>query len=195
MAIKTGTLVNDVQSPYSSPYVHYSCTYSAERADASSSTVAVTLSFKGWLQSSASFLGTGIILYVFARLSGGSWSRVMLKSGSASWNDATKHPAPTITLTGNSTSGKVTVEFYVTRGDSGGNSGKLGTAKSPKKYAASLPAYGGGSGGGSAAMVRCWRYNVGGIYKKAQRYEKINGVWVGIAPRAKINGGWKKGVN
>lgn len=193
MATTTGSLCEDVKSPYSGPYVHYSCEYTSERADTASSAVSVTLRFKGWLNSSASHLGTGIILYIYARLSGGSWARVQLKSGSASWGDAKKHSAPAITLTGDPTAGKVTVEFYVARGDSGGNAGKLGTASSPKKYAAKLPAYNGS--GGSSAVVRPWRYNVGGTYRKAQRYEKINGVWHEIYPSANASGTWKKGVN
>ena len=86
------------------------------------------------------------------------------------------------------------MEFYVARGDSGGNAGKLGTKSSPKAYSAKLPTYG-GSGGGSSGVLRCWRYNVGGTYRKAQRYEKINGAWVETLPRVKVSGSWKKGVN
>lgn len=196
MATVSETLVNDVKSSYGSPYVHYSCTYVSTRADTSSSAVSVALSFKAWLHSSASFLGTGISLIIYARLSGGSWQSVTIKSSSASWSgNTTKYSAPVLTVTGNSSGEKINVEFYVARGDSGGNSGKLGTAKSPKKYSASLPAYGGSGGGGSASVLRCWRYNVGGTYRKAQRYEKIGGAWVETLPRVKVSGVWKKGVN
>lgn len=196
MATKSGTLVSDVKSTYSGPYVHYSCAYVSTRADASKAAVSVTLSFRAWLNSSGSFLGTGIGLVVFARLGGSSsWKSVTIKSTSASWSGTAKHSAPAITLTGSSTGGKITVEFYVARSDSGGNAGKLGTKSSPKSYGATLPAYGGSSGGSSSSAVRCWRLNVGGVWKKARRFEKINGAWVETLPRVKVNGTWKKGVN
>ena len=194
MATTSGTLVNDVKSPYAGPYVHYLCNYTAERADSASANVSVTLNFKAWLNSSASKLGTGIVLYLYARLSGGSWTRVTVKSSSASWGGTTKRDVPAVTLTGHSTGDKINVEFYVARGDSGGNAGKLGTKSSPKVYSAKLPTYG-GSGGGSSGVLRCCRYNIGGTYKNAQRYEKINGAWVETLPRVKISGSWKKGVN
>ena len=140
MATVSGTLVNDVKSSYGSPYVHYSCTYVSTRADTSSSAVSVALSFKAWLHSSASFLGTGISLIIYARLDGGSWQSVTIKSSSASWSgNSTKHSAPTLTVTGSSTGGKINVEFYVARGDSGGNAGKLDrrrTARSCQSMAA-----------------------------------------------------------
>lgn len=196
MATVSGTLVNDVKSSYGSPYVHYSCTYVSTRADASSSAVSVALSFKAWLNSSASFLGAGISLIIYARLSGGSWQSITIKSSSASWSgNTTKYSAPVLTVTGNSSGEKINVEFYVARGDSGGNSGKLGTKSSPKSYSARLPAYGGSGGGSSSSAVRCWRLNVGGVWKKARRFEKINGAWVETLPRVKVNGTWKKGVN
>ena len=195
MATVSGTLVNDVKSSYGSPYVHYSCTYVSTRADTSSEAVSVALSFKAWLHSSASFLGTGISLIIYARLNGGSWQSVTIKSSSASWSgNTTKYSAPALTVTGASTGGKINVEFYVARGDSGGNAGKLGTKSSPKAYSAKLPTYG-GSGGGSSGVLRCCRYNIGGTYKKAQRYERINGAWVETLPRIKVSGSWKKGVN
>ena len=195
MATYTGSLCEDVKSPYSGPYVHYSCAYTSSRASASASAFTVTLNFKAWLNSSASKLGTGIALTIHARISGGSWKTVTVKSRSDSWSGTGKHAASAMTLTGDSTAGKATVEFYVTRDDGGGNAGKLGTASSPKKYAAKLPAYSGASGGGSSAAVRPWRYNVAGVYKKARRYEKINGAWVETLPRVKVSGTWKKGVN
>ena len=195
MATVSGTLVNDVKSNYGSPYVHYSCTYVSTRADEDVSAVSVALSFKAWLHSSASFFGTGISLIIYARLNGGSWQSVAIKSSSASWSgNTTKYSAPVLTVTGASTGGKINVEFYVARGDSGGNAGKLGTKSSPKAYSVKLPTYG-GSGGGSSGVLRCCRYNIGGTYKKAQRYEKINGAWVETLPRVKISGSWKKGVN
>ena len=145
MATKSGPLVNDVKSPYSGPYVHYSCLYTTERASATTTGISVTLNFKGWLNSNSSYLGTGIILNIYARLNGGAWQSVTIKSRSATWGanntGTTKHSAPALTLTGSSTASKVTVEFYVVRGDSGGNAGKLGTKSNPKKYTATLPAY------------------------------------------------------
>ena len=195
MATVSGTLVNDVKSSYGSPYVHYSCTYVSTRADTSSEAVSVALSFKAWLHSSASFLGAGISLIIYARLNGGSWQSATIKSSSTPWSGSTtKYSAPALTVTGTSTGGKINVEFYVARGDSGGNAGKLGTKSSPKAYSVKLPTYG-GSGGGSSGVLRCCRYNIGGTYKKAQRYEKINGAWVETLPRVKVSGSWKKGVN
>ena len=141
MATKSGSLVDDIKSPYSSPYVHYSCSYTTERASTTTAAISVALNFKGWLQSSASTLGAGKSLIIYARLNGGAWQSVTIKSSSASWSGTTKYSAPALTLTGASTADKINVEFYVARGDSGGNSGKLGTKSSPKVYAAKLPAY------------------------------------------------------
>ena len=195
MATTSGTLVNDVKSPYAGPYVHYSCTYTAERADSASANVSVTLNFKAWLNSSASKLGTGIVLYLYARLSGGSWTRVTVKSSSASWSGTTKRDVPAVTLTGHSTGDKINVEFYVVRGDSGGNSGKLGTASSPKKYAAKLPAYGGGTSSPSPSAGDGFVYvKAGGVWKKAVPYVRTGGAWKQATPYCKSNGAWKKGV-
>ena len=41
MATTSGTLVSDIKSPYSGPYVHYSCTYTSTRANATTKTISV----------------------------------------------------------------------------------------------------------------------------------------------------------
>ena len=196
MATTSGTLVNDVKSPYAGPYVHYSCTYTAERVNTASADVSVTLNFRAWLNSSASKLGTGIVLYLYARLSGGSWTRVTVKSSSASWSGTSKHSAPSITLTGHSTSDRLNVEFYVARGDSGGNAGKLGAASSPKKYAAKLPACDSGTPSPSPSADGGFVYvRDGGLWKRAVPYVRTGGTWKKAVPYVRANGAWKKGVS
>ena len=93
----------------SSPTVHYSASY--EVSDSS-----LVLTFKGWLNSSASSLGSGIKLTVFARLNGGVWGNSVIKSGSAVWNGTTKHSA-SLTL-GGVKNGRNKLEFYITRAGS-----------------------------------------------------------------------------
>ena len=123
----SGVLFSDLKSTVSSPTVHYSCAY--EVTD-----FGVSLSFKGWLNSSASSLGNGIKLTVFARLGGGAWASVVLKQSGAVWRGTEKHSASLI-LNGTA-SGRTKIELYVTRAGStyGGSAGNLGSAKSPKSY-------------------------------------------------------------
>lgn len=192
MATKSGTLVNDVKSPYSSPYVHYSATYSSEREDASSPAVSVTLDCEGWLQSSASFLGAGILLTIHARIAGGKWKTCTVKGTNDSWNGTARHSAASLTVTGSAAGDKATVEFFVTRDDGGGNAGRLGSAKNPRKYTASLPVYAGQSGenpaSDSGGMVYC---KVGGVWKQAKAYVKSGGVWKQAKAYVKSGGIWK----
>ena len=138
----SGTLTTKVSSTASSPTVHYSAAYTATRSSALSKAVSVRVTFSGWLNSGTSSLGSGIKLTVYARLAGGSWSSAVLKSTAASWSGTTKHSV-SLTLSGNVASGSAGVEFYVTRSGStySGSAGNLGSASSPKKYTAKLPAY------------------------------------------------------
>ena len=123
----SGVLFSDMKSTVSSPTVHYSASY--EVSDSS-----LVLTFKGWLNSSASSLGSGIKLTVFARLNGGVWGNSVIKSGSAVWNGTTKHSA-SLTL-GGVKNGKNKLEFYITRADSSysGSAGSIGKASDPKTY-------------------------------------------------------------
>lgn len=123
----SGVLFSDLKSTVSSPTVHFSCGYEATNAR-------VNLTFKGWLTSSASKLGSGIKLTVFARMGGGEWQSAVIKSTSAVWNDSSKHSA-SLTLDGE-ISGKTKIELYVTRSGStyGGSAGTVASAKSPKTY-------------------------------------------------------------
>ena len=123
----SGVLFSDMKSTVSSPTVHYSASY--EVSDSS-----LVLTFKGWLNSSASSLGSGIKLTVFARLNGGVWGNSVIKSGSAGWNGTTKHSA-SITL-GGVKNGKNKLEFYITRAGSSysGSAGSIGKASDPKTY-------------------------------------------------------------
>lgn len=194
MATKSGTLVNDVKSPYSSPYVHYSAAYTSTRADSSTASISISLTFKAWLDNSASKLGTGISLIVYARISGGAWKSVTIKGSSASWSGTTKHSASPITLTGNSTADKITVEFYVARGDSGGNAGKLGTKSSPKKYTAVLPAYVVPTPEPTPQDEYGAYYNVNGTWKASYVFINNNNTWTKSEPNIKINGAWMEGV-
>lgn len=198
MATKSGSLVDDVKSPYSGPYVHYSCSYITERASTTTAAISVTLNFKGWLNSSSSYLGTGKSLIIYARLNGGAWQSVTIKSSSASWSGTTKHSATALTLTGASTADKINVEFYVARGDSTGNAGKLGTKSSPKVYAAKLPAYSAVTPEPEPEPTPTVSYYVrikaSGAWQKATPYVKANGTWKKTIPYIKANGVWKKGV-
>lgn len=190
MASKTGTLVNDVKSPYSSPYVHYSAAYSSSRTDGNQKDFSVTLNFRAWLNSSASVLGTGIILRIFARLSGGEWQSVTVKQSADSWSGTAKHSAQPITLTGSSAAEKITVEFYAARADSGGNAGRLGTRAAPRKYSASLPEYSASPTGGDGSVY----VRVGGVWKKAAAYVCTGSGWKSAVPYLRTGGTWKKGV-
>lgn len=123
----SGVLFSDMKSTVSSPTVHYSASY-----DVSDSSLVLT--FKGWLNSSASSLGSGIKLTVFARLNGGSWKNSVIKSGSAVWSGTTKHSA-SITFSGVK-NGKNKIEFYITRAGSSysGSAGSIGSSSNPKTY-------------------------------------------------------------
>lgn len=127
----SGELFSCLKSTVSNPTVNYSAEYAITRSDASAS---VALTFRGWLNSSASSLGTGIKLMVFARMNSGTWASCILKSADSSWSGTTKHAA-SLSLSG-SASGRVKIEFYVTRSGSsyGGSAGTLGSASSPKTY-------------------------------------------------------------
>lgn len=123
----SGVLFSDMKSTVSSPTVHYSASY--EVSDSS-----LVLTFKGWLNSSASSLGSGIKLTVFARLNGGVWGNSVIKSGSAVWSGTTKHSA-SLTL-GGVKNVKNKLEFYITRAGSSysGSAGSIGKASDPKTY-------------------------------------------------------------
>lgn len=142
MATTSGTLVSKVSSTASSPTVNYSAAYKATRTNSTTKSVSVKVDFSAWLNSSGSFLGTGAKLTIYARINGGSWSSVTIKSTSATWNDTAKHNA-SITLTGNTTSNSAKIDFYVTRYGStySGTAGNLGSSSSPKSYTATLPTY------------------------------------------------------
>ena len=122
-----GVLFSDLKSTVSSPTVHYSCAYEVTGSG-------VSLSFKGWLNSSGSLLGNGIKLTVFARLGGGAWASVVLKQSGAVWRGTAKRSASLI-LSGKA-SGRTKIELYVTRSGSsyGGSAGNIGSAKKPKIF-------------------------------------------------------------
>ena len=123
----SGVLFSDLKSTVSSPTVHYYCEYGITASG-------VNLAFKGWLTSSASKLGSGIKLTVYARMNGGTWSSAVIKQASSVWDDSSKHAA-SVTLNGTVT-GKVKIEFYISRAGSsyGGSAGAIASAKSPKTY-------------------------------------------------------------
>ena len=123
----SGVLFSDLKSTVSSPTVHYSCAYEVTGSG-------VSLSFKGWLNSSGSLLGNGIKLTVFARLGGGAWASVVIKQSGAVWRGTAKHSASLI-LSGKA-SGRTKIELYVTRSGSsyGGSAGNIGSAKKPKIF-------------------------------------------------------------
>lgn len=142
MATTTGTMTSKVTSTASSPNVNYSAAYTATRSSDNTKTVSVKLNFSAWLPSSASKLGTGIKLTIYARINSGSWSSVVLKSTDVSWNGTTKHSV-SLTLSVSTTSSTATVDWYVSRTGStySGTAGTLGSSSSPKSYTINLPAY------------------------------------------------------
>ena len=123
----SGVLFLDLKSTVSSPTVHYSCEYEVTG-------VGVTLSLKGWLNSSASSLGNGIKLTVFARLNGGAWASTVIKATNTAWSGTGKHSA-SLSVSGKA-SGKTKIELYVTRSGSSysGSAGSIGSAKKPKIF-------------------------------------------------------------
>ena len=127
----SGALFTNVKSTVSSPTIYYSADYVITRSGTSAS---VALTFRGWLNSSASSLGSGIKLTIFARLNGGSWKNSVIKSGSAVWSGTTKHSA-SITFSGVK-NGSNKLEFYITRAGSSysGSAGGIGSSSNPKTY-------------------------------------------------------------
>lgn len=123
----SGVLFSDLKSTVSSPTVHYSCEYEVTGSG-------VTLSLKGWLNSSASSLGNGIRLTVFARLNGGAWASTVIKATNTAWRGTGKHSA-SLSVSGKA-SGKTKIELYVTRSGSSysGSAGSIGSAKKPKIF-------------------------------------------------------------
>ena len=123
----SGVLFSDLKSTVSSPTVHYSCEYEVTGSG-------VTLSLKGWLNSSASSLGNGIKLTVFARLNGGAWASTVIKATNTAWSGTRKHSA-SLSVSGKA-SGKTKIELYVTRSGSSysGSAGSIGSAKKPKIF-------------------------------------------------------------
>ena len=128
----SGTLMSKVSSTVARPTVNYSATYAATR---NGTALTVNLTFAAWLNSSASSLGTGVKLTVYARVKGGAWSSAVIKNTSVSWSGTTRHSA-NLSLSGTISGSSATVEFYVTRSGStyGGTAGTLGSASKPKSY-------------------------------------------------------------
>lgn len=123
----SGVLFSDLKSTVSSPTVHYSCAYEVTGSG-------VSLSFKGWLNSSGSSLGNGIKLTVFARLGGGAWASTVIKATNTAWSGTGKHSA-SLSVSGKA-SGKTKIELYVTRSGSSysGSAGSIASAKKPKIF-------------------------------------------------------------
>ena len=133
----SGTLVSKVSSTVARPTVNFSAAYAATK---DGTALTVNLTFAAWLNSSASSLGTGVKLTVYARVKGSSsWDSAVIKTASASWSGATRHSA-NLSLSGTISGSTATVEFYVTRSGStyGGTAGTLGSAGSPKSYTFSI---------------------------------------------------------
>ena len=129
----SGTLVSKVSSTVARPTVNFSAAYAATK---DGTALTVNLTFAAWLNSSASSLGTGVKLTVYARVKGSSaWSSTVIKNPSASWSGTTRHSA-NLSLSGTISGSTATVEFYVTRSGStyGGTAGTLGSASKPKSY-------------------------------------------------------------
>ncbi len=129
----SGTLVSRVSSTVARPTVNYAATYAASR---SGTALTMNLTLAAWLNSSASSLGSGVKLTVYARVRGSAaWSTAVIKSASAVWRGVTRHSV-SLNLSGTVSGTAATVEFYVTRSGStyGGSAGTLGSASKPKSY-------------------------------------------------------------
>lgn len=129
----SGTLVSKVSSTVARPTVNFSATYAAAR---NGTALTVNLTFSAWLNSSASSLGSGVKLTVYARVKGSAaWSSAVIKNPSASWSGTSRHSV-SLSLSGTISGNSATVEFYVTRSGStyGGTAGTLGSASKPKSY-------------------------------------------------------------
>lgn len=199
MATTTATMTSKVTSTASSPNVNYSAAYVATRESEATKTVSVKLNYSAWLPSSASKLGTGIKLTIYARINGGAWKSVVLKSTSAVWSGTTKHSA-SITLSASTTASTAKIEWYVSRTGStySGTAGTLGSSSSPKSYTINLPAY---SAGGTTepdtpdTPVDTEKYvyiNVSGAWKKAVPYVRASGAWKKVtAAYVHVNGVWR----
>lgn len=123
--------VSKISSTVSSPTVSYAATYTYS---VSGSSLSLPVTFAAWI-SSASRLGSGIRLTVYARLNGGPWSPAVVKSNGDVWqNSSAKHYA-SVTLSGTAKSTN-TIEWYVTRSGSSysGTAGNLGSSVKPKKH-------------------------------------------------------------
>lgn len=199
MATTTATMTSKVTSTASSPNVNYSAAYTATRESETTKTVSVKLNYSAWLPSSGSKLGTGIKLTIYARINGGTWKSVVLKSTSAVWSGTAKHTA-SLTLSASTTASTAKIEWYVSRTGStcSGTAGTLGSASNPKSYTISLPAY---SSGGSTPTEpdtptptadKYVYVRVGGAWKQAVPYVHISGAWKKVtAAYVHINGAWK----
>lgn len=198
MATTTATMTSKVTSTASSPNVNYSATYTATRESETTKTVSVKLNYSAWLPSSASKLGTGIKLTIFARINGGSWKSVVLKSTSAVWSGTAKHTA-SLTLSADTTASTAKIEWYVSRTGStySGTAGTLGSASSPKSYTISLPAYSSGDtpvdpDPPTPTADKYVYVRVGGAWKQAVPYVWVSAAWKKvIAAYVRINGAWK----
>lgn len=131
-----------MSSTSSSPIVNYKVTHTTTRASNTTAAISVRLTFYSWLNSSASKLGTGIKLTIYARINGGSWSSVVLKNTSESWSGTTTHSV-SLTLSASTTASTAKIEFYTSRTGStySGTAGALGSAGSPKSYTITVPSY------------------------------------------------------
>lgn len=204
MATTSGVLTEKVSSTVSSPAVHYSAAYSAERAGDSDEKAAVRLTFGAWLNSDSAALGTGVQLTVFARIDSGVWQSVVLKNRASVWKGTDRHTV-SLTLTVNATGDAAAVEWFVSRDGSvsSGTAGVLGSRMQPMRYGVSLPAYaaaqaGSASNGASTGTATdtagnglvYWRG--GGVWKSAVPYVKVGGVWKTAVPYVRSGGVWMR---
>ena len=126
----SGTIGHEkVTSKAGDPDVNYSASFDWTKTGTS---LSVSATFAAWI-SSASWLGTGKKLTIYARLNGGEWKSVVIKENGDSWKySSTKH-YKTVSLTGTAKAENV-IQWYVTRAGSNtsGSAGVLGSKSSPK---------------------------------------------------------------
>lgn len=141
--ISSGTLTSKISSTASTPTVNYAVTYNITPSGYADNEVAINLTFKSWLNSSTSKLGTGIKLTAFVRVNDEYYERffepVVLKSTTDVWNGTDTHSASITIYTTHDSLAQI--EFYVSRTGStySGTAGILGSESSPKSYTITVP--------------------------------------------------------
>lgn len=186
MATTKGIIAESICSAEPASAIYYSVNYTAERA--SEGIVYITLNFSEWQKLAGSYLGVGSKLTIFARANGGEWKSTVLKDSSVAWNSTTRGTA-LITLSADTKSSLVSIDFYITCSGSsfGSKVGEIGTASSPYNYKIIVPEY----STIVVTSVESVHLKESGIWREVVPYVKINDKWEQAFPYIKIDGVWE----